>query len=430
MIITLLAPSIITAQQSNQAGPPPIDERYQAELIDSVSAALARTYIFPDVAEEMSKLLRKNLKDKKYKELTSLPEFTMRLTEDMRSISHDLHLGIRMIPPGYVQEEDENYKEEILREQQFENFGFDKLERLPGNIGYIKFNQFVDASFGGPTAIAAMNFLGHCDALIFDLRENGGGSPSMIQLLSSYLFAEPTHLNSFYVRESDSIQQFWTQEYVPGPKLTDAPVYVLTSDYTFSGAEEFSFNMQNLNRGLIVGDTTGGGAHPVTTYLFQDLNVGIRVPFGRAINPISGTNWEGVGVIPDIAVPTDQALEHAQMLALDTLIKSKTDEQRKFSLQWAYDNFEAELNPMILDPEKLKEYVGDFGPRHIFIEEGSLIYQRDQRPKMSLAPMEEDLFRTPDLDYFRLKFVRNDAGVIIGLVGMYNNGRTDSNPKD
>ena len=154
-----------------------------------------------------------------------------------------------------------------------ENFYFERVERLDGNVGYLDFRQFVDARLAGATAVAAMNFLSNCDAIIIDLRQNGGGEPSMIQLLTSYFFDEPKHINSFYVRYSDSIEQFWTQAYVPGKKMPDVPLYVLTSSYTFSGAEEFTYNLKNLKRATIIGETTGGGAHPVSDRYFPTLNV-------------------------------------------------------------------------------------------------------------------------------------------------------------
>lgn len=183
--------------------------------------------------------------------------------------------------------------------------------RAPGRQHrHLKLRCFADAGAAGATAIAAMNFLGGSDALIFDLRANGGGTPSMISSCSSYLF-EPTHLNSFYIRKEDETKQFWTQAYVPGPRLAKVPVFVLTSSRTFSGAEEFSYNLKNTKRGTIVGETTGGGAHPVRGYKVEGYDVTVAVPFGRAINPISGTNWEGKGVEPDIAVPADQALDVA-----------------------------------------------------------------------------------------------------------------------
>jgi C-terminal processing protease CtpA/Prc len=205
------------------------------------------------------------------------------------------------------------------------NCAFDKAERLPANIGYLKFNAFFSPSICGVTAAAAMNFLGNVDAVIFDLRDNGGGDPDMIAFISTYLFDEPTHLNDLYDRKEDSITQHWTLPYVPGKRLAGKPVFVLTSKRTFSGAEEFSYNLKNLKRATIVGEVTGGGAHPVSGHRIDD-HFQIGVPFARAISPITKTNWEGTGVEPDIKVRADEALDVAKKMAADQL---RNDQLRK-----------------------------------------------------------------------------------------------------
>jgi C-terminal processing protease CtpA/Prc len=141
----------------------------------------------------------------------------------------------------------------------------------------------------------------------------------MVQYVSSYLFDEPTHLNDLYNRKEDSTTQFWTLPYVPGKKLgSKPPVFVLTAARTFSGAEEFTYNLKNLKRATIVGETTGGGAHPVAGHRIDD-HFSIGVPFARAINPISKANWEGAGVEPDVKVPAADALETAKRLAAERL---------------------------------------------------------------------------------------------------------------
>jgi C-terminal processing protease CtpA/Prc len=196
------------------------------------------------------------------------------------------------------------------------NCGFEKVEHLGGNVGYLKVNFFGDPDVCGPTAIAAMNFLGTVDAIIFDLRENGGGDPKMVALISTYLFAELTHLNDLWQRKDNSTQQYWTLPYVPGKRLDGKPVYLLTSKQTFSGAEEFSYNLKNLKRATLIGETTGGGAHPVMGHRI-DEHFMIGVPFARAINPISKTNWEGTGVEPDVKVAAADALATAEKLAAE-----------------------------------------------------------------------------------------------------------------
>jgi C-terminal processing protease CtpA/Prc len=173
-----------------------------------------------------------------------------------------------------------------------------------------------------PTVVAAMAFVAHTDALIFDLRTNGGGDPQMVTYIASWLFDHPTHLNDLYNRHEDSTTQFWTLAYVPGDRIASQPVYVLTSKQTFSGAEEFCYDLKNQKRATLVGETTGGGAHPVSGHLVADYFM-VGVPFAKAINPISKTNWEGTGVEPDFKVSADEALTTAEKLANDKIQAAK-----------------------------------------------------------------------------------------------------------
>ena len=438
LMVILLLTCVTLVHTQIQVSPsqlPPIDAKTQTLIVDSACAALNEYYVFPEVAKNMEKLLRKNLKSGKYKDITNVPEFTERLTSDLQSVSRDKHLRVRPAPPRSASnpsnvspEEEQKQRLERFRKA---NYGFKKIEILPGNIGYLDFRNFAETSFGeaSATAIAAMNFLAHVDAIIFDMRQNGGGSPSMIQLISSYLFEEPVHLNSFYIRKTDETKQFWTQGHVHGRKLTDIPVYVLTSGFTFSGAEEFTYNLKNLKRGTIIGETTGGGAHPVQGHVFENLPVLITVPFGRAVNPITKTNWEGTGVEPDIKVPADQALIVARTEALKILLAKETDPTRKSEIEWQIKSLEVERNPVRLDESVLRNYTGDFGPRKIMFENGTLYYQREGRPKYKLIPMGDDMFGCEGMDTFRIKFNRDNAGQINEIVGLYSDGSTDANPR-
>ena len=180
-----------------------------------------------------------------------------------------------------------------------------------------------------------MNLLANTDALIFELRRNGGGSPVTIGFISSYLFNSRVHLNDFYVRETRRRQSFHTSETVDGQRFGERkPVYILTSHRTFSAAEEFTYNLKHLKRAVIVGETTGGGAHPGGVRRISDY-FGIWLPTGRAINPITGTNWEGVGVTPDIAVDPADALRAAHLEALTKLRATATDPEHRNELDRA-----------------------------------------------------------------------------------------------
>jgi len=209
--------------------------------------------------------------------------------------------------------------------------------------------------------------------------------------------------------------------------MLETDLYVLTSGRTFSGAEEFTYNLKNMERAVIVGETTGGGAHPVSSYLIND-NFMVRVPFGKAVNPISETNWEGTGVEPDIKTTKEEALDMAYMMALDSLLKKEENEDIKKGIEWAVDGLKAKFEPVTLDQSTLKKYVGVYGPRKLTLEDGSLYYQREDRPKMKLIPMKEDLFMVKEIDYFRLKVIVED-GKAIAVEGHYDNGTVDKHDK-
>ena len=436
VLIPVLAFCLVSSslgQGMAPAAPVSIDAETKSAIIDSVTETLNMMYIFPDVAEKMEKHLRKQMKRGEYDDIVSLREFTGKLTEDLFSICGDKHLGIYSFPPEFFENRDTLSEAEeqlsYLEESQYENFGFNKIERLPGNIGYLRFDHFEDAAIGGETAVAAMNFLQYSDALIIDLRYNRGGNASMIKLLSSYFFEDETHLNDFYYRESDQTEQSWTQSHVEGKKLLKQPIYVLTSSGTFSAAEEFTYNLKNLERATIVGETTGGGAHPITRVEFPSLLTAIVVPHARAVNPITGTNWEGAGVGPHIAVPADEALEAAQIAALKQLIPATEDEGRKQAAEWALTGLETMGHPVKLTVKEMSDFTGDYGPRKIFTKDGRLYYQREGRPVYKMIPMGEDKFMLEDLERFRIRFERDENGKVTILNGLYNDGHRDFNQR-
>jgi retinol-binding protein 3 len=305
-----------------------VDGAERQRVIDGIAKNLNEFYVYPDLAQKMAEAVRVNQKRGDYDAITDPDAFANRLTKDLQAVSHDKHLGVNYSPVKLPPDEQNEQKPTPEQEARFRkmlertNCSFREVEILPRNIGYLKFNAFPDPTFCGATVVAAMNFLAHVDAIIFDLRENGGGDPKMVAMISSYLFDKPTHLNDLYNRKEDFTTQYWTLPYVPGTTLADKPAFVLTSKSTFSGAEEFTYNLKNLKRATIVGETTGGGAHPVEGHRIDDHFM-IGVPFARAVNPISKTNWEGTGVEPDVPVKAADALEKAEELAASKLEQQK-----------------------------------------------------------------------------------------------------------
>ena len=251
----------------------------------------------------------------------------------------------------------------------------------------------------------------------------------MIQLILSYFFEERTLFNRFYFRPDDTIIQWYTLPYVNGNKMPDKPIYILTSKYTFSAAEEFTYNLKHMERATIIGETTGGGAHPVNAFPAGHGFI-TRVSIGRAINPVTQTNWEGTGITPHIETIAANALDVAHLDALNKIIVKESDPEQKLAIKWVIDGINASLNPVILSEVVLKKYAGQYGPRKITFENGALYYQRGENPKFKLTPMSENMFMIADLDYFRLKFELNDQGETVKVVGLYENGHTDSNNKN
>lgn len=343
----LLFVSTALLAQGPQPGQPDmtIDAKMRSETIDGILQRLNDNYVFPDVAKKMETAIRERLQKKEYDSVSSAEAFARLLTQHLQDVSHDKHLRVgyshQPIPDrGARREPSPEDRERARAQMAFMNFGFEKLERLPGNIGYLDLRGFLPADLAGETAVAAMNFLANSDALIVDLRQNGGGDPAMVALLSTYLFGPQTvHLNSLYWRPSDFTHQWWTLPYVPGRRLQGKDVYVLTSRRTFSAAEEFTYNLKNQKRATIIGETTGGGAHPGGPQRVNDHFM-VGVPSGRAINPISKTNWEGTGVTPDVDVPAERALKTAHVMALKKAVERTTDERRKRDLTRALETAE------------------------------------------------------------------------------------------
>ena len=325
---------VVTGQQA----PPAFDASTKKQVIDGAIDQMRRAYIFADVAEKMAEALRANESTKAYEAITTPREFAETMTKHLQEVSRDKHLRIIYDPNGIPERRGPPSSEDrarMLAEERRRNFGFQRIERLDGNVGYIELLGFSGSEEVAEAAVPAMNFVANTDALIFDLRRNGGGSPVTIGLVSSYLFDQVVHLNDFYIRETDTRREFFTKADVEGRRFGPTkPVYILTSNRTFSAAEEFTYNLKNLKRATIVGETTGGGAHPGGVRRLSS-HFGIWLPNGRAINPITKTNWEGTGIEPDIKVPSADALRAAHLSALKKIRETATETRHRDELDRA-----------------------------------------------------------------------------------------------
>lgn len=284
-------------------------------VIEEIACRIETAYVLAEPATEMAEALRSRLQAGVYDQIGSLETLAQQLTEDLRAISHDGHLRVRFhedpaqVMPAW-NTPGPGAESLYLRHAQRSNFGFVKVEILPDNIGYLRLDEFGDPALGGETASAAMRFVAHTDALIIDLRENGGGG-GMGAILATYLFGHKrVHFSDFHIRFRNEIVQSWTAPFVPGPTYADKPVYVLIGPKTASAAESFSYDLQSQKRVTLIGQKTAGAANP-GGYFRVSEHLAVFVPTGRPVNRVTGTNWEGIGLQPDIEVEASAAFEYA-----------------------------------------------------------------------------------------------------------------------
>ena len=418
--------------QNNQ---PKIDKKEKQLVIDSISGFLNKIYVFPDTAKKMSDLIKSNFENGNYEKIINPVKFAEELNKDLKTVYNDKHMNVMYIPDiirdlkeDKTDEEKKKDEEQNNRFSSINNYGFKEIKILPGGIGYLKFDEFDTQPEAFRIATAAMNYLEHSSAIIIDLRENGGGHPDMEQFLCSYFFEDRVALNSIYNRETNKLEQYWTLPFVPGSKFIKTDLYILTSKNTFSCAEAFTYDFKCLERATIIGETTGGGAHPTRTMIIND-NFFISVPYERAINPKTNSNWEKTGVEPDVKVTSDKALETAMKMALTKLYESEKNELIKSLFKWSIDGLKAKLEPVLVDENVLKTYIGSFGQRKITFEDGILYYQREGKPKYKLIPITENYFILDGIDYFRIKFLK-EGNSINAIEGHYDDGRIDISPID
>jgi tetratricopeptide (TPR) repeat protein len=318
--------SSVTGQDTSQL----LNEEEQEKILNKISQLLIDNYVIKDVGQACADFLEEKIEDESYADITHPRAFTRELNSDLRKIHNDQHIRIQSIPP-----EDKRLKKNPrldfflrTRDKIKENMGFKEAKIMPGNVGYINIYSFEPYELAREKALMTLRFVENADALIIDLRNNLGGNPTMVQFLCSYFFDQPLHLNSIFWRRGDYTEEFWSMDSIGIKKRPKVPVFILTSERTFSGGEEFAFNLKTNKRATLIGEKTAGGANPGYTFRINDF-FNIFIPTGRSINPITGTNWEGTGVEPDITIERAKALplalEKAEHAA--RIYREKIDDQ-------------------------------------------------------------------------------------------------------
>lgn len=327
LLMLLVTLQNVVAQVKNS-----LQTKEKSEIITSIKTHLAESYIDLDLSKKMITEMDKNLKSNAYDKVTNPNEFSEKLTEDLQSVSKDLHLKVRFEPERIAQEKriiSEEKKLEAEKKMAMQmaeiNYGFTEAKILDGNIGYLNLRTFADIKYAEETATATMNFLSNTSAIIIDLRTNGGGVPSMMQLLSSYFFESPVLLSDFYERKTDAKTQLYSFAKVAGKRSTNKPIYILTSRQTFSAAEAFAYTLKHLDKAVVVGEITAGGANRTKRINLNDKFT-ISVPYIKSIHPITKTNWEGKGVQPNIETNEKEAFVYAYIDAINKTVKSNKND--------------------------------------------------------------------------------------------------------
>jgi hypothetical protein len=415
--------------QAPQSSDLALEKAEIGEIIDSVLNAFKVHYVYPDTARAMDKFVRDKYKSGEYNGIKGLKELMSQLTSDLREVSGDLHIRISVMSPDDFKPGigDTLTHDKILKRAR-DNFYFRKVEWLPGNVGYLRLDRFDDPSYAGQTAAAAMNFIANCDAAIIDLRYNGGGEEKMVRLLSSYFYKEPVQIGSLYFTETDSLEQSWSYAYVPGEKMIDADLYILSGQSTASGAEAFTYSMKHHKRARVIGETTAGAAHWAEYYDFPNLQVRTKIPIARPINPVTKTSWEKVGVKPHIEVPHHKALGVAYREALKKLAEKSPDEQIRRYLEWHITAAEARISPANLSADEMAQYTGVFdnGKYGIHVSNNRLFWRYADGTDYVLIPLMADLFGFDDTDDIRLRIIRGSSDDVTGFQLVYNDGREGS----
>lgn len=399
-------------------------------LIDSLTNQIIKYYVFKDAAIKMNSYIKKRYKEGHYNSIKDPHALAGALTSDILFINRDEHFHLEYNPQmanellGNIDDVPKMVASR-LRQEKEKNFGFKKAEILNGNIGYLEISAFSRLNgYSKATADAALKLLSNSRALIIDLRYGIGGSPDMVNHIISHFFKTPTHVVDIFIRSENATLPYYTVPDSSYGVLTDIPIYILTSYKTFSAAEGLTYELQALKRATVVGETTRGGAHTVT---YRPLSSGFvcDIPFGRATSPVTKRNWEKTGVVPDLKVPAERALEIAETKIFEDAFNKAKDSSEIKSLKWQLELVQSINHPVQLDTATFNSFTGLYGAYAISYSYGVLYYQKTGKAKFPLIPMTTSMMRVKGNDTFTVEFFKNYFGKITRIATRYDDGRVE-----
>ncbi len=430
-----------------QAKTPAISEESKAEMVSNIGELFESNYVFPEKGKVVNNKLKEYLGNGRYKDEKDLNLFLELIKKDIQSIIQDAHFNLIHFPVdrmmNWVNEDDsEETKEEaqnmVNQEAQIRNFGIAEVKILEGNIGYLNINSFNAPVEGAkPQLAAAFNLLQFTDALIIDMRQNGGGLPEYVSLVESYFFKKPTLLSKIYNRTSNTTTEYVTEENPGGQKYLDKKLYILTGPATGSGGEALPYNLQAFQKATVVGEGTIGGANGFTPIMldFQDLGrLAVLMPDMRVENVRTKSNWENIGVKPDIEVPAKQALDMAHTTALKELMNASDSDSKKEEYAASISKIEYQIKKANSQSSStnLEEYTGQFGIRKITLDGDRLLFSRENGPQIPLIETGEGKYELdiPLSPKPYIRFERGENGQITGFYLIQGGGEGIFNKKD
>ena len=400
----------------------------KTEILSNVIQKVERIYPFPEVSEKIIDGLKTQISNGYYDNINSLVDFATQVTNSLEEFSNDKHLDLIYNPDlAKVLLEDSSvssdYTEEEAKTEIWNNYGFKELKILEGNVGYLNLSVFFSTDYAGKIADISMAYFSNCNALIIDLRQNGGGWGDMVVYLLGYLInnKEPLLLNITESTLDGSIYSEIVPTYVPGKKLTSIPIYILTSPATASAAEAFIAHLKYFNTNVtIVGKKTKGAENPVE-HIAIDENFILQIPAWKKIYAKNPIVWEGVGINPDIEVDPGEAMATAYKNALQKLLKTSNEQTAIDKYHWALDGLNAIYDNA--DINSIKKYAGSYSKIQIKLKNDKLYYQFEDRPAILLIPISNDYFLAEGVDYFRIKFIKNEGTIIMKQIFTYGSER-------
>jgi retinol-binding protein 3 len=411
---------------------PKITNKEKKEVINNLCTLVKNEYVIAETGNIISKKINENLKAGKYNSIKNMFQMCDTLISDLRAISKDEHFGV-VYSPEYIRtlrttlsEKDSIESEKTqIKEGQKNNFGFKELSILDGNIGYLNFTAFHELRHAKATITAAMNFLSNTEAIIIDLRNNTGGSLDMPPYLASYFLSDDKKvLLQFKDRKNEVNNKTETTQQLDGKRLFGKPLYILTSNETISAAEAFIYSLKNRNAAIVIGETTKGAANPNEIKVLTE-NFLVFLPKHRPIDPLTGTNWEGTGIQPDIEVTADKAKETAHIKAIENIANQASNPDAK----WLLDILKGKYNPVTVNEQSLKSYAGKYGIRTIMYENNTMYYQKQGQSKIKMIPISETTFMLENIIELKIEIVIENK-IIKGFNKIYIDGRIEFEKRD